>query len=210
MSDRSKALSNSNSRSISRGPTAGLIEMPRVGSAYFGCPLTKSTHKQTATTNPRGCDIEDTTSPTLLATAAVFDWNLYARVQLLDSRSYRRHSMSKLNLAAGALYILLSTAAFAQTPGAVDSNPPAYPANPSTLTTGPASADIVPARGDPLTPRTDTGLDKVANDGVSTAVVPAVKCGTAARETDGTTTCVGIPGPPGSVNAKSGSSNREK
>jgi hypothetical protein len=39
------------------------------------------------------------------------------------------------------------------------------------------------------------GLDIVAPDGVSTKVVRAVPCGTAARETDGTTTCVGIPGP---------------
>jgi hypothetical protein len=118
--------------------------------------------------------------------------------------------MSKLNLAAVAVSILLSTAAFAQTPGAVDSNPTTYPANPSMPATGPAPDNSVPVSGDPLIPRTDTGLDKVANDGVSTRVVPAVNCGTAARETDGTTTCVGIPGPPGSVNAKSGSSNREK
>jgi hypothetical protein len=98
--------------------------------------------------------------------------------------------MSKLNLAAVAVSILLSTAAFAQTPGAVDSNPTTYPANPSMPATGPAPDNSVPVSGDPLIPRTDTGLDKVANDGVST--------------------CVGIPGPPGSVNAKSGSSNREK
>jgi len=123
--------------------------------------------------------------------------------------------MSKPNLAAVAVSIMLSTAAFAQTPGAVDSNPAANPANPSVPTTGPAPANnvpvgSVPVGGDPLTPRTDTGLDKVANDGVSTTVVPAVSCGTTARETDGTTTCVGIPGPPGSLNAKSGSPNREK
>jgi hypothetical protein len=36
-------------------------------------------------------------------------------------------------------------------------------------------------------------LDKVGDDGVSTKTVRAVGCGTAARETDGTTTCVGIP-----------------
>ena len=39
------------------------------------------------------------------------------------------------------------------------------------------------------------GLDKVGPDGISTKVVKAVPCSTAARETDGTTTCIGIPGP---------------
>ena len=37
------------------------------------------------------------------------------------------------------------------------------------------------------------GLNTVAPDGVSTRTVKAVPCGTVARETDGTTTCVGIP-----------------
>ena len=39
------------------------------------------------------------------------------------------------------------------------------------------------------------GLDKVGPDGISTRVVRAVPCTKAARETDGTTTCIGIPGP---------------
>jgi hypothetical protein len=39
------------------------------------------------------------------------------------------------------------------------------------------------------------GLDKVGSDGISTEVVKAAPCSTAARETDGTTTCIGIPGP---------------
>jgi hypothetical protein len=38
-----------------------------------------------------------------------------------------------------------------------------------------------------------TGLAVPAEDGVSTKIVPAKPCSTAARETDGTTTCVGIP-----------------
>jgi hypothetical protein len=33
----------------------------------------------------------------------------------------------------------------------------------------------------------------VADDGISTKTVKARPCGTAARETDGTTTCIGIP-----------------
>ncbi len=39
------------------------------------------------------------------------------------------------------------------------------------------------------------GLDIVGPDGNSTKVVKAVPCSTAARETDGTTTCIGIPAP---------------
>jgi hypothetical protein len=42
-------------------------------------------------------------------------------------------------------------------------------------------------------PKSRTGLAKPADDGVSTKIVPARPCGTAAKETDGTTTCVGIP-----------------
>ena len=52
---------------------------------------------------------------------------------------------------------------------------------------------MVPQQGGPLHPGTQTGLDVVAEDGVSTKTVEAVPCTTAARETDGTTTCVGIP-----------------
>ena len=39
------------------------------------------------------------------------------------------------------------------------------------------------------------GRDEVGPDGISTKVVKAVPCSTVARETDGTTTCIGIPGP---------------
>jgi hypothetical protein len=38
------------------------------------------------------------------------------------------------------------------------------------------------------------GRDIVGPDGISTKVVKAAPCSTAARETDGTTTCIGIPG----------------
>jgi hypothetical protein len=38
-----------------------------------------------------------------------------------------------------------------------------------------------------------TGLATTAADGVSTKIVAARPCSTAARETDGTTTCIGIP-----------------
>jgi len=39
-----------------------------------------------------------------------------------------------------------------------------------------------------------TGLTEPTADGVGTKVVPAKPCSAAAHETDGTTTCVGIPG----------------
>ena len=39
------------------------------------------------------------------------------------------------------------------------------------------------------------GRDEVGPDGISTKVVKAVPCSRAAQETDGTTTCIGIPGP---------------
>ncbi len=44
-----------------------------------------------------------------------------------------------------------------------------------------------------MLPGTQTGLDKVADDGISTKSVPSVRCSTSAKETDGTITCVGIP-----------------
>ena len=41
-------------------------------------------------------------------------------------------------------------------------------------------------------PSSTVGLSQPAPDG-STKIVPARRCSTAARETDGTTTCIGIP-----------------
>lgn len=67
---------------------------------------------------------------------------------------------------------------------------PAIPAPPST---GVSKVGAATELGSPLLPGSDTGLAKVAEDGVSTKTVRAVPCSTAARETDGTTTCVGIP-----------------
>jgi hypothetical protein len=89
-------------------------------------------------------------------------------------------------ISVAAAFALLASAAFAQTPGS-NSIPP------------PAVSGGAPEVGSPLLPATDTGLDKVASDEVSTQTVPAVPCKKAARSTDGTTTCVGIPGPIRSV-----------
>lgn len=45
-------------------------------------------------------------------------------------------------------------------------------------------------------PPSTVGLAKPSQDGVGTVIVPARPCGAAARETDGTTTCVGVPARP--------------
>ena len=50
-----------------------------------------------------------------------------------------------------------------------------------------------PATVAPAVPSKPTGLDKLGADGISTITVRAVPCRKAAWETDGTTTCVGIP-----------------
>jgi hypothetical protein len=50
-----------------------------------------------------------------------------------------------------------------------------------------------PQPGDPFYPDSSTGRDEVAKDGISTKVVKAAPCSAAAQETDGTTTCIGIP-----------------
>ncbi|MBV9560243.1 MAG: hypothetical protein JOY90_07250 [Bradyrhizobium sp.] len=87
--------------------------------------------------------------------------------------------------------MLLTSAAFAQSPdqSAASSQTQAAPV-PAAPPRG-ASPEV----GSPLLPGTDTGLDKVASDGISTKTVPAAPCTPAARETDGFTTCAGIPGP---------------
>jgi hypothetical protein len=81
--------------------------------------------------------------------------------------------------------------------------PPA--AAPSPQADAPASKGYTGAYAPPGTPPTPystgplpqssagPGLSTVAPDGVSTKTVKAVPCGTAARETDGFTTCIGIP-----------------
>jgi hypothetical protein len=118
--------------------------------------------------------------------------------------------------------VLLSSAALAQqspgTAGDTIGRPPPIPGPPavSEPTTQPAPAASAPRQGEPAakgyigaygpnnTPipystgplpqvDADTGLDKLGPDG-STRTVKAVPCGRFARETDGFTTCVGIPG----------------
>ena len=102
----------------------------------------------------------------------------------------------------------LSVGAWAQTAAPTTAGP-SYPTTPPKETSQPPAASVGDS-GDPLLARSDTGLDKVGKDGVSTRTVPAVGCGTVARETDGTTTCIGIPGPRGRIDARSGTTYRER
>ena len=57
-----------------------------------------------------------------------------------------------------------------------------------------SAGGVAPEPGSPLNPQSYGGVAKEAADG-STKMVPAVPCSTAARETDGTRTCIGLSGP---------------
>jgi hypothetical protein len=93
--------------------------------------------------------------------------------------------MRAISLPVAAAFGVLAAVAFAQT-----DPPKGY-----TGAYAPAGTPPTPYSTGPL-PQADTGgpgLDVPAPDG-STKTVGAVPCSTAARETDGSTTCVGIPG----------------
>jgi hypothetical protein len=109
--------------------------------------------------------------------------------------------MRKITLfVATSLTLLPFTAWAQQAPGTVGNSPPPAGdiAPPPAMGVGapPRGEAITPQPGSPLLPGTQTGLDKVAEDGFSTKTIKAVPCTTFARETDGTTTCVGIPDEP--------------
>jgi len=103
--------------------------------------------------------------------------------------------MRRIALIAAVAVTMLPLAGFAQQlPGTVPSETTV-----GVAPSGPAGApgpDVVPQPGGPLNPGTQTGRDVVASDGISTKTVKAVPCSTVARETDGTTTCIGIPDAP--------------
>jgi hypothetical protein len=88
-------------------------------------------------------------------------------------------------LSAAAAFVVLVPHAFAQT-----ETPKGY-----TGAYQPAGTPPTPFSTGPL-PKEDSGAgrDVEGPDG-STKTVKAVPCSTAAHETDGTTTCIGIPGP---------------
>jgi len=99
------------------------------------------------------------------------------------------------NIIIAATVVMLSSSAWAQTPtttttGDAIASPPAASPPPSNVPITTGSAPVV---GSPQNPGTTVGLSRTADDGVSTDTVRAVPCTTSARETDGSTTCIGIP-----------------
>lgn len=92
-------------------------------------------------------------------------------------------SMRVITLSAAVAFVVLAPDAFAQTDA-----PKGY-----TGAYAPAGTPPTPYSTGPL-PEVDTGTGRVVvePDG-STRTVKAVPCSSAARETDGFTTCVGIP-----------------
>ena len=126
-------------------------------------------------------------------------------------------SMRSISFSVTALLALLSSAALAQQPsttGDTIGHPPQIPGPPpiagpppisepsSTMQPAPAAptprASEAGPKGNTYVPatlpqaNTGPGRDVAGPDG-STKTVKAVPCSTAARETDGSTTCVGIP-----------------
>jgi hypothetical protein len=101
--------------------------------------------------------------------------------------------LAKITFYVAAL-ALSSFPAFAQQATGTPVSPVTTP--PPAVTSPPTMTGEAPVPGTPLLPGTTTGLDKVGDDGISTKTVKAVPCGTVARETDGFTTCVGIPDNP--------------
>jgi hypothetical protein len=121
--------------------------------------------------------------------------------------------MQMISVALAVALALASSAALGQsTPNAAGEtigHPPPIPGPPPVAEPSPEAKQPAPKgytgayapAGTPPAPystgplpesTTGPGLNTVAPDGVSTRAVKAVPCGTAARETDGFTTCVGI------------------
>jgi hypothetical protein len=80
-------------------------------------------------------------------------------------------------------------------PPAAQTSDPSSKGYTGAYTPAPASGTASTPRSDAPLPEADSGpgLAKVAPDGNSTTTVRAVPCSVFARETDGSTTCVGIP-----------------
>src|SRR5262245_3884246 len=96
---------------------------------------------------------------------------------------------------------LLSTTALAQQPPGLSPNtqnaPPPVAAPPAATPAQDASKGYTGAYGPGPLPQADTGPGRtvVEPDG-SVKTTKAVPCSTSARETDGTTTCIGLPEEP--------------
>jgi hypothetical protein len=97
------------------------------------------------------------------------------------------------NVTMAAILILLSSSALAQQAPSTTGTTTAAPPPASSSSTGVPIGGAAPEIGSPQYPGSTVGLSKLGDDGVSTKTVRAVPCSTAARETDGFTTCIGIP-----------------
>ena len=105
--------------------------------------------------------------------------------------------MRRIALIAAVAITMTPLAGFAQqSPATVPSDATVGVAPSAPGPAGSPGSDVVPQPGGPLNPGTQTGRDVVASDGISTKTVKAVPCSTVARETDGSTTCIGIPDAP--------------
>jgi hypothetical protein len=92
----------------------------------------------------------------------------------------------RILLTIAAVLALLGSAAVAQTSApAPQGYIGAYGSDSANKPVGGPVPDVYPG----------PGRDEVGPDGISTKVVRAAPCSTTAQETDGTTTCIGIPGP---------------
>jgi hypothetical protein len=98
--------------------------------------------------------------------------------------------LDKITFSVVAILALSACSAFGQQTTGRLGDPPAAGTAPS------ATVGAAPAPGTAFLPSKTTGLDKVGDDGISTKTVKAVPCSTTAKETDGFTTCVGIPDNP--------------
>jgi hypothetical protein len=97
------------------------------------------------------------------------------------------------NITIAALILLPSLALAQQTPPPTGGSTPYPPATSAPSSPSVPIAGAAPEIGSPQYPGATVGMSKVGDDGISTKTVKAVPCSTAARETDGFTTCIGIP-----------------
>jgi hypothetical protein len=94
------------------------------------------------------------------------------------------HKFAVVAVVAASL-VALPSVIFAQSAGSA-----VQPTQPSA----PSAAQVGPGSNTPLdAPAVSVGRSIPTADGVGTKAVPAKPCTTAARETDGTTTCIGVP-----------------
>jgi hypothetical protein len=104
--------------------------------------------------------------------------------------------VAKITVFVAAVFVLSPLSAFAQS--AIPDGPPPALGPPALDGAAPLNGaapfnGVAPPPATGLLPSTTPGSAKVGDDGTPTRTVKAVPCGIVARETDGFTTCIGIP-----------------